>query len=98
VAVHAPEGWKQRHAAAQDSHEVYQILDADPPVCSAERRAAWAWLIAKVYEADPMVCPRCGSPMKVLAVITDRSEVAKILRHLVKTGRSPPGLRPSSPI
>jgi len=34
--------------------------------------------------------------MKMLAVITDRHEAKKILRHLVKTGKSPPGLRPSS--
>ena len=59
-------------------------------------RAAWARLIAKVYEVDPMISPRCGSPMKVLAVITDSRELAKILRHLVKTGKSPPGLQPSS--
>ena len=31
-----------------------------------------------------------------LAVITDSRELAKILRHLVKTGKSPPGLQPSS--
>ena len=96
MAVHAPEGWKQKHAAAQDSHGEQQLPDADPPLCSAERRAAWARLIAKVYEVDPMICPRCGSPMKVLAVITDSRELAKILRHLVKTGKSPPGLQPSS--
>jgi hypothetical protein len=40
VATHAPEGWKQKHAGAQDSHEKHQIPDADPPLCSAERRAA----------------------------------------------------------
>jgi len=96
VAAHAPEGWKQKHAERPDSPEWQQIPDADPPVCSAERRAAWARLIAKVYEVDPMICPRCGSPMKVLAVITDPREVAKILRHLVKTGKPPPGLQTSS--
>jgi hypothetical protein len=31
----------------------------------------------------------------VLAVITDAAEVKKILRHLVKIGRPPPGLDPS---
>jgi len=94
---HAPEGWKQRHTGRPDSPEWQQwIPDVDHPLCSAERRAAWARLIAKVYEADLMVCPRCGAPMKVLAVITDRHEAKKILRHLVKIGRSPPGLRPSS--
>jgi hypothetical protein len=30
--------------------------------------------------------------MKVIAMITDPEEVKKILRHLMKIGRSPPGL------
>jgi hypothetical protein len=34
--------------------------------------------------------------MKLIAVITDPAEVRKILRHLIKTGRPPPGLDPSS--
>jgi hypothetical protein len=59
-------------------------------------RSAWARLIAKIYEVDPLVCPRCFSPMRILAVITDPGEVKKILRHLVKIGRPPPGLDPAS--
>ncbi len=50
----------------------------------------------KIYEVDPLVCKKCQSPMKILAVITDTEEVKKILRHLVKTGKSPPGLDPAS--
>jgi len=38
------------------------------------------------------VCPRCGAEMKILAVITDTHEVKKILKHLVKTGKAPPGV------
>ena len=34
----------------------------------------------------------CSTQMRILAVITDSQEVRKILRHLVKIGRSPPGL------
>ena len=34
--------------------------------------------------------------MKILAVITDPEEVKKILSHLVKTSKSPPGLDPAS--
>jgi hypothetical protein len=33
--------------------------------------------------------------MKVIAIITEPEEVKKILRHLVKVGRFPPGLDPS---
>jgi hypothetical protein len=43
----------------------------------------------------PLECPRCRSAMNVIAVITDPEEVRKILRHLVKIGRPPPGLDPS---
>jgi hypothetical protein len=50
----------------------------------------------EVYEVDPLVCPRCSAPMRTLAVITDLAEVRKILLHLVKIGRSPPGFDPTS--
>ena len=57
-----------------------------------QSRAAWARLIKKVYEADPLTCSRCHNPMKVIAVITDPAQVLKILRHLLKTGKPHPGL------
>jgi hypothetical protein len=34
--------------------------------------------------------------MRILAVIIDPGEVKKILRHLVKIGRPPPGLDPAA--
>jgi len=34
--------------------------------------------------------------MKIIAVITDPAQVLRILRHLVKTGKPPPGLDPVS--
>ena len=34
----------------------------------------------------PLTCSRCGSPMRILAVITEPEEVRRILRHLVKIG------------
>jgi hypothetical protein len=36
----------------------------------------------KVYEVDPMVCPRCSGKMKVVAFITDFAVVDKIIDHL----------------
>ena len=56
---------------------------------------AWARLIARVYEIDPLVCPECGSEMKVIAVIQDPVEIRDILAHLVKTGRAPAGFDPT---
>jgi hypothetical protein len=34
--------------------------------------------------------------MKVITVITDSAQVLKILRHLIKTGKPPPGVDPAS--
>ena len=57
-------------------------------------KRAWARLPAKVYEVDPFVCPKCGAEMKVIAIIEDPDELGRILRHLIKIGRSPPGFDP----
>jgi len=60
-------------------------------VSAKESRSAWARLLAKVYEVDPLRCTRCGSSMRVLAVITDPPQVLRILRHLIKTGAAHQG-------
>ena len=54
--------------------------------------SVWANLISKIYEVGPLMCPRCGCDMKIIAVITDPDEVKKILKHLRKIGKSPPGV------
>jgi len=67
----------------------------DGPDARAMRRA-WAQLIKRIYEVDPLVCPSCGGEMKVVAFITEHEVVDKILRHLKGRGetervRGPPG-------
>jgi len=42
-------------------------------------------MIRKVYEVDPMICPRCGGTMKVVAFLTDYAVVDRIIRHLELT-------------
>ncbi len=85
----APTGWKTEHLQAPESVQPYY---EESTVSDKESRSTWAKLIAQVYEVDPLVCPRCSAPMRILAIITEPEEVRKILRHLVKIGRSPPGL------
>jgi transposase len=45
----------------------------------------WAAMIRKVYEVDPMRCPKCGGSMKVVALITDYAAVDRIIDHLKLT-------------
>jgi len=93
----APEGWRQYHAV-QDVLRIGSVDEkyAETSVSSRESRSAWARLIAKVYEADPLICRHCGSPMRIMAVITEPQQVRKILLHLIKTGKAPPGLEAAS--
>ena len=45
----------------------------------------WAEMIRKVYENDPMLCPRCGGKMKVISFLTDHVVVDRIIDHLKLT-------------
>jgi hypothetical protein len=42
-------------------------------------RSTWARLIHKVYEVDPLECPRCKGPMRVIALIDDKAAIRGIL-------------------
>ena len=98
VSERAPAGWKRQHGVAvhADTPEDFEPLpDSDSPDERAYKKA-WARLLSKVYEVDPFICPKCGSEMKVIAVIQEPDEIKRILRYLVKIGRSPPRLNPTS--
>jgi hypothetical protein len=50
-------------------------------------------MIRKVYEVNPMVCPKCGGTMKVVAFLTDYAVVDRIIDYLKLTfvaDRPPP--------
>ncbi len=44
--------------------------------------AKWRELIKKVWEADPLLCPKCSRKMRIVALIDDREVIERILRHL----------------
>ena len=48
----------------------------------ARRHLGWAALLRRVLDVDALACPRCASPMVVLAFLTDPAVVRKILTHL----------------
>ena len=39
----------------------------------------WAKLIARIYEADPLTCTTCGKKITILAFVTHREEIQRIL-------------------
>ena len=54
-----------------------------------------------VYEADPLVCPKCRSincgPMRVLSLIDDAAVVRRILEHLERWAPEPAERDPPAP-
>ena len=45
-------------------------------------RKSWARLIQKIYEVDPLVCPKCQGAMRIISFIEDQSVIRDILNHL----------------
>jgi len=39
-------------------------------------------LLARIYEAFPLTCPRCGAEMRIIAFITETVDVWAILEHI----------------
>lgn len=71
-------------------------IDLDPR--TLPRR--WVQLIRRIDEVDPLVCPRCAGPMRIITFITEPPVIKKILRHLAANdihARSPPGPRERHP-
>ena len=93
VARLAPLGWKEQNGTEkQEEDDNNNESCNEDNVSSNKNKASWARLITKIYEVDPLVCPKCGSEMRIIAVITDGYEINKILKHLIKTGKSPPSV------
>ena len=45
-------------------------------------RKSWARLIQKIYEVDPLVCPKCQGTMRIISFIEAPSVIRDILNHL----------------
>jgi len=54
----------------------------EPEGSSKAFRKNWARLIQKIYEVDPLTCPKCSGTMKVISCIEDEEVIKKILKHL----------------
>jgi hypothetical protein len=78
-------------AAERAGAPTVSVPQSDPKLRALRRR--WAELLRRIYEVDPLICPRCGATMRIVACITEPRVITKILRHLAAKGadpRSPP--------
>jgi len=71
----------------------------DQPAGHFSRAAArcWALLLARIYECLPLLCPRCGEPMRIIAFVLDPPVIERILRHIGEPTEPPVILPARSP-
>ena len=74
-------------------HHYYGVFAPHSPLRPAVTAYAWVRLLARIYEVLPLICPRCGSEMPLIAFITEPRAIATILTHLGEP-ISPPPLAP----
>ncbi len=55
-----------------------------------------ALLLARIYEAFPLLCPKCGSEMRIIAFITEAVVVRDILPD-IRGQAMKPAMSPSCP-
>jgi len=53
-----------------------------PQTARRPRKLPWAALLRRVLDVDALACPKCNTPMLVLAFLTDPAVVRRILDHL----------------
>ena len=65
----------------------------EPILSSKEYRRRWSDLIKKVYEIDPLICPKCGGKMNIVSFVKEKLIIDRILAHKglpQACSRSPP--------
>jgi hypothetical protein len=84
-----------------DGQRLNEISESNPIILDVSEykpkripSSKWRDCIKKIYEADPLECPRCKSEMKIIGFIDEFLIVKKILDHLGllkdKQSRAPP--------
>jgi hypothetical protein len=56
--------------------EEQEIIALDPQPVSKELKKRWSYFIRKVYETDPLACPKCQGEMRIISFI-DQPDVVK---------------------
>ena len=77
-------GQRDKHAAeeAAAAGRAVQIIDVSEHKPRRIPSAKWRELIKKVWEADPLLCPKCRKEMRIVSLINERDVIERILRHM----------------
>ena len=93
---------KEPHSSAGQSPDTDpQSAIANPQTKIRKKIPSRTWreLIKKIWNTDPLLCPKCGGEMRLISLIEDRQVIEDILRHLSlwEEKDGPSGLAPPEP-
>jgi hypothetical protein len=85
-------------AAVQPDGKAAAVIDVSEHKPRRIPSKKWRELIKKVWEADPLLCPKCQKEMRIVSLIDGPTVIKRILRHLglwqqgirVASGPAPP--------
>ena len=69
-------------AAESACHEGQAEAKTEEAPARQVARYFWALLIARIYEVFPLICPKCGGAMKIIAFVNEGATAREILSHL----------------
>jgi hypothetical protein len=75
-----PRGMRRQAERATADAPVPMVVA--PALAPTEATRRWAALLRQIFEVDPLVCPRCAGPMRIVAFITQAAVIDQILTHL----------------
>jgi hypothetical protein len=73
---------QQCQARQNNNQDVWVPCILEANESSKEYRKNWARLIQKIYEVDPLTCPKCQGMMRIISFIQNEEVIKKILKHL----------------
>ena len=83
---------KTHSAIASDATDILEITEPSQIKIPSK---TWRECIKKVWEVDPLACPKCGGEMKIISFIDEPLLIRRILEHLgLWQARIPKGLPP----
>ena len=113
VLVHIPDtgqvttrydGWYANRPRGMRRQAEPATADAPPAIVPTPRLAPteanrrWAALLQQIFEVDPLACPTCRGPMRIIAFITQPSVIDQILTHRrTRASAAAPGRARSPP-
>jgi hypothetical protein len=57
---------------ADEGDEQQPLVTVEPePEALREAKRRWAQLLRRIFEVDPLACPRCGEEMRIVSFITE---------------------------